>query len=369
MKYYIVPADFKSETLDKYCELNDKYPDAKIIETYGQITVGNTLGSGRAGDLIPKIDLNMLSLYMQNSKKRGIDFNYTLNSTCLSNKEFRKEGIEEISGFLNTLYEIGINSITVAMPSLIELIKLSKYKFNIKASTVCQIINANKASCFKRLGVDRIVLDESINRDFNSLRRITKAFGSGVEVIVNVICNKNCIYRPFHHNQVSHDMNTEQTSATYYSHRCIMKRVEDVANLMRMNWIRPEDIKYYSDIGINHFKLQGRQAVLKGDPVKTVESYLKESYDGNLLELLDSFSPTNSFSVYLDNKKLDGFIAPFIEKNDFCKNDCESCRYCDAYVRKGTDYDETKEVFDLAGEFYSSFDQFIDMLKDYNENV
>lgn len=363
MKYYNIPADFKTETIDRYCELNDKYPDSKIIETYGQITIGNTLGSGRACDLIPKIDLSRLGIYTRYSQKKGIDFNYTLNATCLSNREFTEAGIKEITGFLNTIYEMGINSITIAMPSLIELINLSKYKFNIKASTLCQIINANKAMSYKRFGVSRIVVDESVNRDFNSLRRIVGAFGNGVEVIVNVICHKNCIYRAFHQNQVSHDMSTEQPSATYYSHRCIMKRVEDVANLMRMNWIRPEDIKYYSAIGINYFKIQGRQAVLKGDPVKTVESYFKESYDGNLIELLDSFSPTNNFAVYMDNKKLDNFIKPFVEKDDFCKNDCSGCSYCDAYVRKCTDYSKTQEVFNLAGEFYTKFDHFINMAK------
>ena len=366
MKYYSVPADFKTETLDRYCELGDKYPDCKVIETYGQITIGNFLGSGRAGDLIPEVDLDELSTYVVNSKKRGIDFNYTLNATCLSNREFTAAGIKEITSFLNTVYEMGINKITIAMPSLIELINLSKYKFEIKASTLCQVINANKAISFKKLGVDRVVVDESINRDFNTLQSIKKAFGSGVEIIVNVICNKNCIYRMFHQNQVSHDTSTEQKSSTYYSHRCIMKRTEDVSNLMRMNWIRPEDIKYYSEIGINNFKIQGRQAVLNGDIIKTVESYFKESFHGNLLELLDSFSPTNNFKIHMDNKKLDGFIKPFVENGDFCKNNCDSCNYCSNYIQKCIDYQKTSDVFRLAGEFYSKFDDFINMVKDHN---
>ncbi len=42
------------------------------------------------------------------------------------------------------------------------------------------------------------------------------------------------------------------------------------------------------------------------------------------MELLDSFSPTNNFKIHMDNKKLDGFIKPFVEKDNFCKNDCDS---------------------------------------------
>ncbi|XBX10037.1 U32 family peptidase [Enterocloster clostridioformis] len=367
MKHYNVPADFKIETLDWYCGLMDKYPECRITETYGQITVGNRLGSGRAGDLIPAVDLNNLSTYVNCSKKKGIDFNYTLNATCLSNIEFTKNGLKEIMEFLDTIYEIGIDKITIAMPSLIELTKLSKYKFEIKASTLCQIDNANKAINIKQLGADRIVIDESINRDFSTLKSIISSFGKGAEVIVNVICNKDCIYRMFHQNQVSHDISTENRSTTYYSHRCIMQRIEKVSNLMRMNWIRPEDIKYYTALGISNFKIQGRQAVQNGNIVMTVESYFKESFDGNLMELLDCFSPTNSFKVYIDNKSLNGFIEPFVVDGEFCKSNCERCGYCDEFIDKCIDRDKTNEVFDLAREFYSQYDEYINMIKDNNK--
>ncbi len=81
-----------------------------------------------------------------------------------------------------------------------------------------------------------------------------------------------------------------------------MKRCESPANLLRMAWIRPEDLKYYTAIGIHYFKIQGRQAALKGDIVKTVQCYMEQSFEGNLMELLDAFSPTNSFQVFIDNK-------------------------------------------------------------------
>jgi collagenase-like PrtC family protease len=214
------------------------------------------------------------------------------------------------------------------------------------------------------MGVDIVVLDESINRDFDALKRIRGAFGEKIEIIANVICHKNCIYEMFHHNQVSHDMgDSKEPSATYYSHRCMMKRCEEVSNLMRQAWIRPEDIKYYTALGIHYFKLQGRQAVLKGDPLKAVECYFKESYHGNLVELLDMFSPTNSFMVYLDNQELDGYIKPFVENPGFCKNDCGNCHYCDIFVEKCLDLKKTRETFDLATEFYLKYDHFINMAK------
>ncbi|MGE5632750.1 MAG: U32 family peptidase [Caulobacteraceae bacterium] len=366
MKYFNVPADFKKETIDKYYELNNTYKDSKVYETYGQITIGNLIGSGRAYDLIPKVDMAQLKSYIEYSQDRGISFNYTLNATCLGNREFTREGIGDITAFLEELYHCGVRSLTISLPSLIELVRRMGYNFEIKASTVCQIINPNKAMAYKKLGADKIVLDESINRDFDTLRRIRQAFGSNVEVIVNVICHKNCIYEMFHHNQTSHDIGNESKapSVTYYSHRCMMKRCENVSNILKLGWIRPDDIKYYTDIGIQYFKLQGRQAVLNGDPLRATECYFQEYYDGNLMHLLDMFSPTNSFIVYVDNRKLDGFIKPFFEKPGFCKNDCLSCGYCDKYIKNCIDLEKTSEIFNLANEFYEKYDSYINMIND-----
>jgi collagenase-like PrtC family protease len=364
VKYFNVPADFKNETIDRYDGLNKSYKDARVAETYGQITIDNPIGSGRAYDLIPQVDLKKLESYIRYSREKGIGFNYSLNTTCMGNKEFSAAGMADVLRFLDALAGAGVRSLTIALPSLIELVRLKKYDFEIKASTLCQVINANKAMSYKKMGVDMVVLDESINRDFDTLKRIRRAFGEKLELIVNVICHKNCIYEMFHHNQVSHDKgDTEEPSATYYSHRCMMKRCESPANLMKQAWIRPEDLKYYTGAGINYFKLQGRQAVLKGDPVRAVECYFNESYQGNLLELLDMFSPTNSFLVYLDNQALEGYIKPFVETPGFCKNDCAQCGYCDSFLEKALDKTKAKETFNLATRFYEKYDHFVNLAK------
>ncbi len=370
MKLLNMPADFSNRTIEKFAELNEKYKDGKIYETYGQITIGNKVGSGRAYDLIPNVDLQHMKEYIAFSKGNGIGFNYTLNTTCMSNMEFTKSGMEEILGFLDRLYDAGVRSLTVTLPSIMEIIRLKKYDFEIKASTVCQIINANKAMLYKDLGVDKIVLDETINRDFDTIKRIRNSFGENVELITNVICHKNCIYEMFHHNQTSHDSGIDSIngSVTYYSHRCMMNRCKHVNNLLKMCWIRPEDMKYYEEIGIKYYKLQGRQAVKNGDPVRAAEAYLSENYEGNLMELLDMFAPTNSFEVYFDNKKIGNFLEPFVKIPNFCKNDCFSCHYCDEFVKKCTDVQNTREVFDLAFKFYSEYDEYKRSILETNVN-
>lgn len=108
IKYYNVPADFNRTTIDKYAVLNEKYEDSKVYETYGQITVGNRIGSGRAYDLLPKIDMECLKEYIKHSKEKGIGFNYTLNTTCMGNMEFTRGGLKEILRFLDELHNAGV---------------------------------------------------------------------------------------------------------------------------------------------------------------------------------------------------------------------------------------------------------------------
>lgn len=365
MRYFSAAADFKKETIDKYEELNKAYKNSRVFETYGNITVGNILASGRVANQLPDITLLDLKEYIAYCKQKNINFNYTLNATHMQNKEFTKKGVLEIKNYLRSLYEVGVRSLTIALPSLIELVKSLGYDFEIKASTLCQITNANKARAYKHMGIARIVVDEAINRDFHTLKKIRHAFGENVELIVNPICHKNCIYRMFHYNQVSTDSigDTNEVSVNYYEHRCVLQRHTAISHLLRLSWIRPEDIKYYSDIGINYFKLPGRQLLLKnGDSLRVLKCYFDEYFDGDLMDLLTLFVPVNSFKITLPNKKLDGFITPFYQQEHFCENDCPNCNYCENFAKKCIDYKEAEKVIAAADEFYCSYDQYKQML-------
>lgn len=368
MKYFSIPADFKTETIDKYYRLNNSYSDSKVIETYGQITSGNNFESGRALELLPKIDIVDLSDYIKYSKEKNIEFSYTINAPFMQNREFTREGILEIKNFLDTLHKAGVRSLTVALPSLMELIQTLGYDFKVKISTICQVVNANMAMHYKKMGLDRLVVGESINRDFQALKSIVNAYGDNVEVIVNSICHINCTNRMFHYNEAAGDSykTVSSASVSYYPHRCMLKRYESPENVLKLSWIRPEDLTYYDSIGIHHFKLQGRQMVLKGDPVKTVESYFKGYFDGNLLELLEMFSSTNAFRIHVDNRKLDDFLKPFYNKLNFCKNDCTNCWYCKSSAQKCIDFNDVSELIQLSNNFYTQYDEFTSLANSIN---
>ncbi|WP_257675400.1 U32 family peptidase [Clostridium felsineum] len=365
MRYFSMPADFKKETIDEYYKLNSKYNDSKVFETYGQVTIGSRVESGRPLDKLPEISIKNLEEYITYCSERDIKFNYTINAPTIQNREFTQNGIKDFLRFLDEIYCAGVRSLTIALPSLIELVKLTKYNFEIKASAICQINTVEKAKNFKKFGVNRIVLDESLNREFGTMKRIREECGEEVEIIVNSICAKNCSNRIFHYNQIAADSlaDVNEISVDYYAHRCMLKRCENPSNILRLTWIRPEDIKYYEAIGVNRYKIQGRNSVLKGDPVRTLECYMRGSYDGNLMDLIELFNNQNSFSPNIDNKKLDGFIKPFYEKKDFCKNDCGACNYCNNFAQKCMSIQQVSETNKIATEFYNEYDKYINLVK------
>lgn len=371
MIYYSIPADFKKETIDKICQLNDSFPDSKISETYGNLTLGNLIPSGRVRTQLPDVDLELLREYIEYSNSKGLYFNYTLNATHLNGKDFNSADIKKYLEFIDQLCLSGVASFTVALPTLFEIIREFKPDINIKISTLCQVTSINKVLFYKLHGASRIVLDESINKKIDVIKGITQ-YINDIELIVNPICLKDCVYRTFHYNQITNDsISTEsQTSVMFYEHRCVQQRLADIGNYLKISWIRPEDIKKYVSIGVNHFKIQGRHAIEKGDVLKTAKIYMTERYDGNLMDLIYCFKTLNNFNVNICNRILDGFMEPFFQEKFKCIDNCFQCNYCQKFkdlISKNNE--EFAAIQEAASKFYDEFDPFKSSLRENIKKV
>lgn len=363
MNYFSVPSDYNYNTIDELAKLNQKYSSAAVSETYGQVSIGSLLHSGRVVSSLVKIDFKELEAYVNYSRKENISFNYTVNPSCFGNMEFDDKGIGQIIHLFRTIESIGIEKVTITMPSLVEILRNAGLSFQIKTSAICEITTPLKAEFYKKLGAERIVVDPDITRSFRTLKSIAEIFGSGVEIIINNMCFKDCAYKMFHYNHEAHSSDgQERRIKDYYYNRCSMQKAQTPSGFMRINWIRPEDLYAYEAVGINHFKIQGRQNVVNGNLPLAVEAYFKKSFNGNLMDLLTLFAPYNSFQPNIQNDKLEKFIERFVTEPDFCQGVCAKCQYCQKFASDNYDLRGIEELNEKALSFFQAYDKYGDFI-------
>ena len=305
----------------------------------------------------------------------GFGFNYSLNSTCLDNKEFTREGQKKLKRLLTWLRDIGITQVTVAMPYLFRFVKENFPSFKISVSSGAYVNSLSKVKFWERLGADRItLLPTELNRCFPILERIRENTKVELQLIANNGCLLNCPFYFSHCNLLSHASqqghHLKGFFIDFYALSCRFIQLSQPVNFMASDWIRPEDICYYEEIGYHDFKLVDREMPSERI-LLIVKVYLERKYEGNLLDILGNFSSATDYKdldrfmvkkkiraakfflqpcyvnvfklldlrkilvpapLYIENEALNGFIEYF--KEGKCNLECERCEYCKSWAQK-----------------------------------
>jgi hypothetical protein len=141
--------------------------------------------------------------------------------------------------------------------------------------------------------------------------------------------------------------------------RCSLAKLMDPSELIKARWVRPEDIGRYEELGIEYFKLAGREKTTDW-LIRCADAYASREYKGNLLDIIALVFPDKkdfcsvlgeSLSsnivqpppVYVDNAKLQNFLAFFDNEKIDCEADCGiQCNYCGQVARKVVEIDEMR---------------------------
>ena len=241
----------------------------------------------------------------------------TLNSPCNIKPKEDNEWWKQLKDYLIELENIGVDSVIVAHPFIMELVK-EYTNLELVASIICDITSVRSAMYYEKIGADVIVPSSSINYDLELLRNIKNNLKKArIKLLVNEPCLGNCPWRKFHHNAICHaDKNGYDID---YAMKCTEIYKNNPYYMLTNNVIRPEDLKKYEGI-CDYFKLVGRTTDC--DTLsRMVEAYSIEQYDGNLNDIVDK-----GFSnmINLPNKKLEGFF----EHKSKCLKNCLNCNYC-----------------------------------------
>ena len=149
----------------------------------------------------------------------------------------------------------------------------------------------NMLRYYNSLGIDRIVISPDLNRDLDTLANMVEYSDAAIEIMLNEGCLFRCPYKPAHHRFNAHKTRGESSDSEKENFRyvdlCGEMCLNDPQNIIQSPFVRPEDMGVYKDIGIEHFKIAGRN-MPKEWILKVVRAYQQGEYDGNILDLLNS---------------------------------------------------------------------------------
>lgn len=316
---------------------------------YGSQTETLT-GHGRASFILPKVDDERLKQHINVLHSYKIKFLYTMNTANLHGKEYDEKFHEELKKEIDKLVNFGVDGFIVALPFLIYFIKNEYPDIEVSASSFARITHIRKVEEYLKMGVNTIIMDEDTNRNFTLLEqasKLTKKYNADIEIITNNTCLWGCPYKLTHDQVTSYTSAKDGVKGIWYEYPVLFCATEvrnDFSNIIRMRWIRPEDLHYYEDIGIDRFKIAGRNK--KTDwLVNVVKAYSDREYKGNLLDILSyvqgrattsALRKINSSSDYevlmkinVDNEAFPPNWLSYFKYNRCEEMSCDECRYCD----------------------------------------
>lgn len=268
------------------------------------------------------------------------------------------------------LSELNVEYVTVVSPFLGQWIKSNYPDFKITVSSFANVNSIPKAKFWEDIGADEITLSPvELNRNFKLLKAIRKNVRCKLQLIANNNCLMYCPLYTYHVNLLAHASQSGDELKGFIIDYCRLtcnhKRLTGLANFIKGDWIRPEDLPFYGKLGIDKIKLVDR-AMTTEALVRIMAAYITHHYEGNLLHLFPLreniivFNKLNLFhfwkyffhprrvnifklyrmkqlvketDIYIDNKALNGFLEE-ISRKDCQHISCNECGYCNEIAKK-----------------------------------
>ena len=288
--------------------------------------------------ITPRMSLEEFTGIVDRIHAQGLEVNLLLNAVCEGSHWYDPDVMNAKMEYVGLLHEQhGVEAITIANPIYIEEVRKCFPKIRICASVLSLIDSVQRAVYFNELGADVIVPDTAVNKDLKLLRQMKDAVDAEFKLMVNKGCIYKCPFERFHGVFTAHrstevdEMEGCQDKAIFntqnrrvFFNGCVELTNKDRYLIFQSPWIRPEDMRKYEGIS-SYFKVVGR-ALPKWETI--CRAYMNESWDGNLLELMDAALRWIEVdqSLYIDNKKLGKHN--FFEKLTSCDKNCKECSYC-----------------------------------------
>lgn len=374
-------------------EIIHRHNQNRIFQTmFGKLRQ-DFFGGDRSSITLPDITLKDLGSYIEKCHARNIKFNYLMNPVCTSNRLVFPDDHKEMLQFIDKIVELGIDGVTLTSPLLCSIFQRRHPNIEITVGLYAWVFTIKQIMEWKNLGAHVVTLGSNVTRDFpllEAMMKLAKKISVKLRLIANNGCLKDCTYKNSHSGELAHSSQPQEKGSEFFVDynmlQCNYIKMTSPDRFISSDWIRPEDVGLYEalcekndfrDLSIKLLDNWKSTQFLS----RVIESYANGSFEGNLIDLLSfpregavkytfeenvrlatkyEFNPMammrmgeyfNFPNVFIDNKKLNGFLEPFSKgmtcNDKICygspvvKEHCDQvCRYCKDWAEKAITLDE-----------------------------
>ncbi len=267
------------------------------------------------------------------ARKNGCALDLLFNANCYGEIAYHDNMRRKVNEIINYLGNKDLlpEVVTTTSEYVAKILKLDFPEIKVRAS-VNMHLNSTTAMEYISDIFDSFYISRDIQRDLSVLRMFSfwaERNGKDICLLANSACVRCCPVYTFHNNLIAHS-SLNGLDAEYvlqYPFRLcerIFRVKHDLIQVLKMSWIRPEDIKYYEPY-VSVVKLATR---CFNEERRLIRAYAEGYYDGNLLDLLGMPAYT-----YLDNTAFpDDWVASGIAQT--CAINCTHCGKCDEIWKK-----------------------------------
>jgi len=316
-----IPCQWDINVIKKILTFTAK-KDIEIVEMYGALSNGK-LPQGREKSIAhhtTREEARKIKLFLESQK---IQFAYLINTPI--NMQMYDELEEELEWIINVFKA---DSLTISSLELFRFIRKKYPTVRINVSTIAGIKTVADIEPYISLKPSKIIAHHDLNRNFDELTNvITFLKGKNIdfEIMLNESCLRRCPFREQHYDALGKGI----TDRSFHM-KCNTIKIQKPYQLLMANFVRPEDLVMYENIGVKLFKITGRSKPI-GWLEEVVFAYLNRQYNGNLFRLLgtDPILEVEN-KIYIANSALNGFLETYPKSG----NISEEKNYCEQWINK-----------------------------------
>lgn len=227
---------------------------------------------------------------LQELSQEGIALNLLFNANCYGKDSQSRAFFHKAGMTIDYIAEhYGLQSVTTTSPLIGKFVHENFKGIEVRASVNMEIGTVQGMEYVEKY-FDSYYMKRELNRDFDAIQVLHQwcvENGKKLFLLANSGCLNDCSAHNFHDNLVAHESEIAKMDNAYDFQGICREFLRDETHyralISQTNFIRPEDMRLYEP----YFEAAKLATRVHRNPTMVLNSYVREKYSGNILELLE----------------------------------------------------------------------------------